>query len=68
MNNEAAYHISYETTAYQYRVELLHMEWLAQSPNLNPIENLWRIIKLKVSGQHHQIHSIDDMVEAIKEE
>ena len=41
------------------------MNWSAQSPDLNPIENLWRIIKIRISARRHQIHSIEAMKKAI---
>ena len=44
------------------------IEWPAQSPNLNPIENLWRIIKLRISKRQHRIHSIQELEVIIQEE
>lgn len=41
------------------------MLWPAQSLDLNPIKNLWRIIKIKVSAQKHQTYSLKKMQKLI---
>jgi DDE superfamily endonuclease/Transposase len=64
----AKYHTSQLTTAYLKGVQMQVMKWPAQSPDLNPIENLWMIMKLRISKRRHKIHNIKQMEEAIREE
>jgi len=40
------------------------LEWPGQSPDMNPIENLWRLLKIKVAQKHAK--SLDDLQAIIK--
>jgi transposase len=51
----AKYHTPQLTTAYLKAVKMQVMKWPAQSPDLSPIENLWRIMKLRISKRRYKI-------------
>ena len=39
------------------------MEWPAKSPDMNPIENGWGIIKRKIARQIQEHHTLNDLNE-----
>jgi hypothetical protein len=48
----------------QYEV----LDWSSQSPDMNPIENLWQLVKKGLYDRIDRASSLDDLFELVKEE
>jgi len=49
-------------------IKLHVLDWPSQSPDLNPIENMWSHVKSKVSKRVRKQTSLDDQFKALEEE
>jgi len=67
-DDSAKYHVSNRVKDWQKSMEMRRMVWPAQSPGLNPIENLWSIIKQRISKRRHRIANIEELGQIIQEE
>lgn len=59
-------HTSKHVTEYFNTKNVNVMDWPSQSPDLNPIENLWHVLKINVSKKNPK--NIKHLVEVCKEE
>jgi len=60
------FHTTPETVTYLHEKGVTLIEWPPWSPDLNPIENLWDVIKARVYGRFPQ--SMEEMENLVREE
>ena len=68
MQDNAPLHSAQKNTGYQQKLGFCgprKMNWPAKSPDLNPIENLWSILKRRVYENGRQFRSKDDLCQEI---
>jgi transposase len=65
--DNASWHRAGIVERYLTNKKVNRIKWPAQSPDLNPIENLWKYIKDLISATRHRIKNPTEMREALKE-
>ena len=51
MQDNARSHVSWSTIHFLLEIEISFIEWPSMSPDLNPIENVWALMKHEVENQ-----------------
>ena len=64
MQDGAPYHCSKTVTDFFKTNKITLLEWPGNSPDLNPIKNLWAVLKNKVADKHPS--NISALSKAIK--
>jgi transposase len=66
MEDNASVHTAHLTQSYHTYFGVIRMEWPANSPDLNPIENVWRLLKYRVGRRFPK--TADQVRQFIEEE
>ena len=68
MQDGAPPHTSKYTKNWQEGQEIISVEWPAQSPDLNPIENIWQQLKTALEKRKPRVETKEDLLVALQEE
>ena len=68
MDDNAPAHRAGITDQYLEQATIVHMEWPARSPDLNPIEHAWGMLQTAVSSRPVQPASVQKLRQALLEE
>ena len=68
MDDNACAHTARITDQYLEQATIVHMEWPARSPDLNPIEHAWDMLQTAVSSHPVQPASVQELRQALLEE
>lgn len=60
-------HRTHTVRTYMEETDIHHMEWPAQSPDLNVIENCWWKLKRDMENKLHIIYSVKDLQLVIRQ-
>lgn len=65
MQDNAPIHVSRSSTAWFQQNNIPLLDWPANSPDLNPIENLWGILVRRIYAENKQYQSVGELKQAI---
>jgi len=65
--DNAPWHTAKIITKYLANKKVKRINWPPQSPDLNPIKNLWKYIKDIISKRRHKVKNATDIRQALRE-
>ena len=60
-------HRSKVVQKYLHNTNVVLLDWPSQSPDLNPIENVWKHLKDKLAESYEKASSLDHLFELVKQ-
>lgn len=66
MDDNCKVHKSITTKVFKDELGIQMLEWPSQSPDINPIENLWKLWKDCIEKSHPQPTNHDELIEVVQ--